>query len=68
MGRRYQGSHAARAADAPSHQHLAQFSAEEMQAAVEEAHRWGLPITAHAHGTPGIKNAVAAAVSRVGLT
>lgn len=45
-----------------SHQHLAQFSAEEMHAAVEEAHRWGLPITAHAHGTPGIVNAVAAGV------
>ena len=45
-----------------SHQHLAQFSAEEMQAAVDEAHRRGLPVTAHAHGTPGIRNAVAAGV------
>jgi imidazolonepropionase-like amidohydrolase len=45
-----------------SSQHLAQFSAEEMQAAVDEAHRWGLPITAHAHATQGIKNAVRAGV------
>ena len=45
-----------------SRQHLAQFSAEELRAAVDEAHRWGLPITAHAHGTAGIANAVAAGV------
>ena len=45
-----------------SHQHLAQFSADELRAAVDEAHRWGLPITAHAHGTAGIVNAVAAGV------
>ena len=45
-----------------SHQHLAQFTTEEMTAAVEEAHRHGLPITAHAHGTAGIRNAVAAGV------
>jgi imidazolonepropionase-like amidohydrolase len=45
-----------------SHQHLAQFSAEELRAAVDEAHRWGLPVTAHAHGTSGIRNAVAAGV------
>ena len=29
-----------------SHQHLAQFTPEELTAAVEEAHRHGLPITA----------------------
>ncbi|HEY5848236.1 MAG TPA: amidohydrolase family protein [Microlunatus sp.] len=45
-----------------SHQHLAQFTAEELAAAVEEAHRLGLPITAHAHATAGIENAVAAGV------
>ena len=45
-----------------SHQHLAQFSAEELRAAVDEAHRWGLPITAHAHATAGIAYAVAAGV------
>jgi imidazolonepropionase-like amidohydrolase len=31
-------------------------------AAVDEAHRWGLPITAHAHATQGIENAVRAGV------
>jgi imidazolonepropionase-like amidohydrolase len=46
-----------------SHQHLAQFSAEELTAVVEEAHRHGLPITARAHGTEGIRNAVAAEVN-----
>lgn len=45
-----------------SQQHLAQFSAEEISAAADEAHRCGLAITAHAHGTPGIRNAVAAGV------
>jgi imidazolonepropionase-like amidohydrolase len=45
-----------------SHQHLAQFTTEELAAAVEEAHRHGLPITAHAHGTAGIRNAIAAGV------
>ncbi len=45
-----------------THQHLAQFSAEELRAAVQESHRYGLSITAHAHGTPGIVRAVAAGV------
>lgn len=45
-----------------SPQHLSQFSVEELRAAVDEAHRWGLPITAHAHGTSGIRDAVAAEV------
>ena len=45
-----------------SHQHLAQFTAGEVEAAVDEAHRCGLPITAHAHATAGIRNAVAAGV------
>jgi imidazolonepropionase-like amidohydrolase len=48
-----------------SHQHQAQFSPEELQAAVHEAHRWGLPITAHAHGTAGIENAVTAEVDGI---
>ena len=48
-----------------SQQHLAQFSPAELQAAVEEAHRWGLPITAHAHATAGIVNAVAAGVDGI---
>ena len=45
-----------------THQHLAQFTADELTAAVDEAHRLGLPITAHAHATAGITNAVAAGV------
>lgn len=40
----------------------AQFSAGELRAAVEEAHRHGLPVTAHAHGTQAIAHAVAAGV------
>ncbi|MBB5873295.1 imidazolonepropionase-like amidohydrolase [Allocatelliglobosispora scoriae] len=43
----------------------AQFSVEELRAAVDEAHRHGLPITAHAHGVAGIANATAAGVDTV---
>jgi imidazolonepropionase-like amidohydrolase len=39
-----------------------QFSAEELRAAVEEAHAHGLPVTAHAHGSQAIADAVAAGV------
>jgi imidazolonepropionase-like amidohydrolase len=46
-------------------QHLAQFSVEEMRVAVEEAHRHGLQITAHAHATQAILNAVAAGVDGI---
>jgi imidazolonepropionase-like amidohydrolase len=45
-----------------SQQHQPQFSVEELRAAVDEAHRHGLPVTAHAHATQGIRNAVAAGV------
>jgi imidazolonepropionase-like amidohydrolase len=41
---------------------LAQYGEEELRAAVEEAHRQGLPITAHAHGTAAIEAALAAGV------
>jgi len=44
---------------------LPQFSGEELRAAVDEAHRHSLPITAHAHGTPAIAAAVAAGVDGV---
>jgi imidazolonepropionase-like amidohydrolase len=37
-----------------------QYSAEQLRAAVEEAHGLGLRLTAHAHGVQGIRNAVAA--------
>jgi imidazolonepropionase-like amidohydrolase len=39
-----------------------QFGPDELRAAVEEAHRLGLPITAHAHGTQAIIDALAAGV------
>jgi imidazolonepropionase-like amidohydrolase len=45
--------------------HLAQFGMAAMRAAVEEAHQVGLPITAHAHGAPGIFNAASAGFDSV---
>ncbi|MGW3176713.1 amidohydrolase family protein [Streptomyces sp. NPDC001153] len=42
-----------------------QFTAEELAAAVEEAHRLGLPVAAHAHGVDGIAAAVAAGVDSI---
>ncbi len=42
-----------------------QYSLEEMQALVEEAHMWGRKVAAHAHGTEGIKRAVMAGVNSV---
>jgi hypothetical protein len=39
---------------------LAQYTRDELRAAVTEAHRHGLAITAHAHGTSAITDAVAA--------
>ena len=35
-----------------------QFTHEELQAACDEAHRWGLPITAHAHALAAVQQAV----------
>lgn len=40
----------------------AQFEVPELRAAVEEAHRLGLPVTAHVHATKAIENAVEAHV------
>jgi len=42
-----------------------QYSAEELRALVEEAHRHGLKVAAHAHGGEGIKAAVRAGVDSV---
>lgn len=45
--------------------HETQFGIAELRAAVDEAHRHGRPVTAHAHGTTAIANAVAAGVDGV---
>jgi imidazolonepropionase-like amidohydrolase len=42
-----------------------QFTFEEMQALVDEAHRLGLRVAAHAHGTDGINDAIRAGVDSV---
>lgn len=43
----------------------AQYSLEEMTALVDEAHRWGKKVAAHAHGTEGIKLAIKAGVTSI---
>lgn len=45
-----------------THQELAQFPVAELAAAVDEAHRHGLRVVAHAHGTPAIADAITAGV------
>jgi imidazolonepropionase-like amidohydrolase len=42
-----------------------QFSLEELRAVVDEAHRLGLPVTAHAHALPGVEQCVAAGVDGI---
>ncbi|MFY9551135.1 MAG: amidohydrolase family protein, partial [Thermoanaerobaculia bacterium] len=42
-----------------------QFTLEEMKAIVDEAHRYGRKVAAHAHGTDGIKTAVKAGVDSI---
>lgn len=43
-------------------QEVAQFTPEQLTAVVDEAHRLGLPVTAHAHGTGAIRAALNAGV------
>jgi imidazolonepropionase-like amidohydrolase len=43
-----------------TYQHLCQFTPEVLRAAVDEAHRHGLPVTAHAHAVAAIADGVAA--------
>ena len=42
-----------------------QFTLDEMKAIVDEAHRYGKKVAAHAHGTDGIKTAIRAGVDSV---
>ncbi|HEY9793072.1 MAG TPA: amidohydrolase family protein [Candidatus Obscuribacterales bacterium] len=42
-----------------------EFTFEELQAAVDEANRFGLKVAAHAHGAQGIKDAVRAGVASI---
>lgn len=48
-----------------SYPRRASFSVEELRAAVDEAHRFGLRVIVHAHATEGIANAVAAGVDGI---
>jgi len=46
--------------------HLArEFTLEELQAAVDEAHNFGLKVAAHGHNVNGIKNAIRAGVASI---
>ncbi len=42
-----------------------QYSLDELKVVVEEAHRWGRKVAAHAHGTEGIKLAIQAGVTSI---
>jgi len=42
-----------------------QYSLAELKVVVEEAHRWGRNVAAHAHGTEGIKLAIQAGVTSI---
>lgn len=44
---------------------LAQYTVEEFRTVIEEAERGGIRVTTHVHGTPGIRNAVAAGIHRL---
>ncbi|MEJ3745757.1 amidohydrolase family protein [Actinomycetes bacterium KLBMP 9797] len=42
-----------------------QYGPDELRAIADEAHRWGLPVTAHAHAASSITDAVAAGVDMI---
>jgi imidazolonepropionase-like amidohydrolase len=44
---------------------FASFSREEVAAAVDEAHRWGAPVAAHAIGEAGIENSVSGGIDSI---
>jgi imidazolonepropionase-like amidohydrolase len=44
---------------------LCQFTLDELRLVVEEAHRVGLPVTAHAHGVPAVELSVAGGVDGI---
>jgi imidazolonepropionase-like amidohydrolase len=44
---------------------FAAFTPEEVEAAVDEAHKWGVPIGAHAIGKTGIENCVRAGIDSI---
>lgn len=44
---------------------LTQFSDEDLRLLVDETHAAGLPITAHAHGTPSVRQALSAGVDGI---
>ncbi|HEY3504516.1 MAG TPA: amidohydrolase family protein [Actinocatenispora sp.] len=45
-----------------THSHEAQYTVAELRAIVDEAHRYGLPVAAHAHAGAAIENVLAAGV------
>lgn len=51
--------------DPPTNRRRAQYTAEELRAGVEDAHRLGKRVVAHCNGTEGIRNAVDAGVDAI---
>lgn len=45
--------------------HESQYSSADLRVVVDEAHRLGLPVAAHAHGTQAIRDALAAGVDSI---
>ncbi|WP_162186190.1 amidohydrolase family protein [Amycolatopsis jejuensis] len=43
----------------------AQYSVDEFRIVIDEAERGGITVTTHVHGTPGIRNAIAAGIHRL---